>query len=220
MVRVKAWAYDRPTDKYRFRLELDEDRSIPILFNICRETREIAQRTFILGFNNIRDTSKLYWNPESDIFYLNLRTLRIRNPGYSRIRTLHNSLEEVQNLGLRMGPGLWHSLTHGTCVEWLHGFPNLRHLRLIVEPREGCGPWDWTNWTNYFSIPEEASVPEGFPTPDLSVGVPSDLRPAYVQSVVAQKFEQYRAENHPAWVPPIVGVYHMPDLESSSLYEC
>jgi hypothetical protein len=223
MIRVKAWAYDRPTDRYRFLLEMEQERSIPILFNICRETREIAQRTFVLGINQIRDTDQLYWNPESDIFYLNLRTLRIRNPRYSRIKTLHNSLHFAQNLGLRIGPGLWYSLTRGTCIEWLHGFPNLKHLRLIIEPREGCGPWDWTNLRtdlNDVGIVEEVFAVESF----LSVGVESlenisDLRPAFVQTVVVQKFEQYRATNDPKWMPPIVEVYHMPEFESSSQYE-
>lgn len=216
MVRVKAWAYDRPTDRYRFRLEMEEDRTIPILFNICRETREIAQKTFVLGFNNIRDTEKLYWNPEVDIFYLNLRTLRIRTPGYSRIRTLHNSLTLVQNLGLRMGPGLWYSLTRGTCVEWLHGFPNLKHLRLIIEPREGCSPWDWTNSSNDFVILEEVFAPDGLLIPGPPNREAGDLRPAYVQSVIAQKCEQFRVEMHPEWVPPIVEVYQMPE---SSQYD-
>lgn len=217
MIRVKAWAYDRPTDKYRFRLEMEEDRSIPILFSICRETREIAQKTFLLGFNNIRDTEKQYWNPKSDIFYLNLRTLRIRNPSYSRIRTLHNSLIMVQNLGLRMGPGLWYSLTRGTCVDWLHGFLNLKHLRLIVEPREGCGPWDWANLTSYFDIPEDVIATGQILSPQPSFEEAS--RPAYVQSAVVQKFEKYRVDNHPEWVPPTVEIYQIPDLESSSHYE-
>jgi hypothetical protein len=217
MIRVKAWAYDRPMDKYRFRLEMEEDRTIPVLFHICHETREIAQRTFMLGFRNIRDTEKLYYNPKSDILYLHLRTLRIRTPRYRRIRTLHNSLAMVQNLGLRMGPGLWFSLTRGTSVEWLHGFPSLKHLRLIVEPREGSSPWDWTNSAGYFSMPEESDASDYPVTPATSVD--ERARPEYVQSVVARKLERYRAENHPEWVPPIVEVYYMPDFESSSHYE-
>jgi hypothetical protein len=223
MIRVKAWAYDRPTDRYRFLLEMEQERSIPVLFNICRESREIAQRTFILGMNEIRDTQKLYWNPESDIFYLNLRTLRIRNPRYSRIRTLHESLHVAQNLGLRICPGLWYSLTRGTCAEWLHEFPNLKHLHLIIEPREGCGPWDWTNLItdlNDVGIVEEVFAVESFlPSRVESVEEVSGLHPAYVQSVVVQKFEQYKAANDPEWVPPIVEVHHMPELESSSQYE-
>lgn len=116
-----------------------------------------------------------------------------------------------------MGPGLWHSLTHGTCVEWLHGFPNLKHLRLIIEPREGCGPWDWTNSYNDFSIPEERAAPYPISTPDLPMD--EESRPVYVQHVVVRKLEQYRAENYPEWVPPVVEVYHLPDFERSSRYE-
>lgn len=223
MIRVKAWAYDRFNDKYRFLLELEEERSIPVLFQICRESREIAQRAFVLGMTEIRDTEKLYWNPESDIFYLNLRTLRIRNPRFSRIKSLQDSLHLAQNLGLRIGPGLWYGLTRGTCVEWLHEFPNLKHLRLIIEPREGSGPWDWADLRTELNDAGNAGIVEDIFSVDsfMTAGVKeaSDLRPAYVKSVVVRKLEEYRVANHPEWVPPVVDVYHMPEFESSSMYQ-
>jgi hypothetical protein len=219
IIRVKAWAYDRPLDTYRFRLEMEEDRSIPILFNICHETREIAQQTFTRGFDNIRDTEKLYWNPELDVFYLNLRTLRIRNPRFSRIRTLEDSFVMVHNIALRMGPGLWNSLTRGNCVYWLHDFPNLKHIRLIVESQEGCDPWDWTT-TGYFTIPDVDGASEGSGYISASeISTDKENRPAYVQEVVTRILERYRVLFHPEWVPPVVEVFHMPDSESISHYQ-
>jgi hypothetical protein len=221
MIRVNAWGYDATTDKYMFRLVPTytslgmEDRSIPILFSICRETRQIAQRTFIRGITNIRNSEKLYWNSDVDFFYLNLRTLRVRNPYYPRLRTLHDSFLLVQNLGLWMGPTLWHGLIKGTCVEWLHGFPNLKHLRLVVELRNGCGPWHWMKSLTYdlsghLSIPEEFTI---LPAQAAATTVSTDEQncPTYVQEAVAQKFEQYRADNHPEWVPPVVEVYQLSD---------
>lgn len=104
-------------------------------------------------------------------------------------------------------------------MEWLHGFPNLKYLRLLIEPREGCDPWDWTSRSNDDGGILEEAYSMDLIQRDLTIDRARDLLTIYVQKVVLQKFDEFKAVKDPEWMLPVVDVHHLPPKESSSQYE-
>lgn len=200
-LKVRVDAYDDSRASL-----LDKFSAVPTICHVNSEARQLALSILRNGLGPNTEESDFYWNPNEDIVYFppsvswtngSLEKYLFKDKVPSSYRN-DGILPVAQHLALPLNvwlaQGLYlEPLASRWTLDWLHKFPHLQSLTLLIEP-----------FDQWIGLPNTTIV--YYQPLDVPVQQILAHKPSQIADMVEKSLEEYRVANDPAWDPPVVDV--------------
>ncbi|KAF7956087.1 hypothetical protein EAE96_005008 [Botrytis aclada] len=200
-LKVKVDAYDDT------RASLQGNFSaIPSICHVNSEARSLALSILRNGLGPNTEESDFYWNPNTDTVYfppsaswtngtMEKYLFKEKPPASYRNEGILPVVQHIAlPLNIWLAQGLYLEPSHARwCLDWLYRFPALQSVTLLIEP-----------FDQWLGLPHTSIVyhePLDVPVSQLLGHTPSEMKGRLEKSL-----REYRAQNDPAWEPPLVDV--------------
>ncbi|ESZ94486.1 hypothetical protein SBOR_5134 [Sclerotinia borealis F-4128] len=215
-LRLHIWKYALPNGRtLRVKVDAYDDSrvsllgnfsAIPTIFHVNLEARQLALSICRNGLGPDTEESDFYWNPNTDTVYfppsaswtngiLEQHLFKDNVPSSHRNGGIMPVVQHVafplnvwlaQGLYLEPLPACW-------LLDWLHQFPSLKSLTLLIEP-----------YDQWVGLPNTSII---YYSPlDIPVQQLLNTKPSVITSQVKKSLEAYRVTIDPNWIPPVVDV--------------
>ncbi|KAH8599865.1 hypothetical protein B0O99DRAFT_611276 [Bisporella sp. PMI_857] len=180
---------------------LEGGDSIPLLMHINRETRQVAQKHYVLGLDGILGGSHLYWNPSKDIIHLETFPFYRDTPAPFLRQEITNLPTQIKSLAFNL---IAADFSASACSWISKKYPSLECLYLLLDPRKR------RTFDPFPTHPEldEELVPCLHRPTDVPIYVCNGRTRTQVEEIIEGRFEGMKENDRSLadWEPPTVEV--------------
>ncbi|KAJ8058876.1 hypothetical protein OCU04_011860 [Sclerotinia nivalis] len=215
-LRLQIWRYALPNGRtLKVKVDAYDDTraslqgnfsAIPTICHVNSESRALALSICRNGLGPNTEESDFYWNPNTDTIYfppsaswtngtLEQYLFKEKVPDSYRNSGIVPVVQHVAfPLNVWLAQGLYlEPLSTSWLLDWLHKFPSLQSLTLLIEPFD-----QWLGLPNTSIVYHE---PLDNPMQQLL-----HHKPSQITAQVEKALQEYRNSNDPSWIPPVVEV--------------
>ncbi|KAF7877249.1 hypothetical protein EAF04_000933 [Stromatinia cepivora] len=215
-LRLQIWRYALPNGRtLKIKVDAYDDTraslqgnfsAIPTICHVNSEARVLALSICRIGLGPNTEESDFYWNPNTDTIYfppsaswtngtLEQYLFKEKVPDSYRNNGIMPVVQHIAfPLNVWLAQGLYlEPLSACWLLDWLHKFPSLQSLTLLIEPFD-----QWLGLPNTSIVYHE---PLDIPMQQLLHDKPSQIT-----AQVEKALQEYRNTNDPSWIPPVVEV--------------